>query len=72
MNQKITEPSQILYELDYRLTNTLQGAKTDNQNKINDGMDVAILALDEIARKVYFSGAKNPFWYVREIGRAHV
>ena len=66
LNQKITEPSQILYELDYRLTNTLQGAKTDNQNKINDGMDVAILALDEIARKVYFSGAKNPFWYVRD------
>ena len=65
LNQKITEPSQILYELDYRLTKTLQNTKTDHQKQINDGMDVAILALDEVARKVYFSGAKNPFWYVR-------
>ncbi|OJJ20078.1 hypothetical protein BKI52_16525 [marine bacterium AO1-C] len=70
LNQKITEPSQILYELDYRLTKTLQGTKADHQKQINDGMDVAILALDEVARKVYFSGAKNPFWYVRN-GEIH-
>ncbi|HAS40761.1 MAG TPA: hypothetical protein DCS93_09795 [Microscillaceae bacterium] len=70
LNQKITEPSQILYELDYRLTKTLQNTKTDHQKQINDGMDVAILALDEVARKVYFSGAKNPFWYVRD-GQIH-
>lgn len=70
LNQKITEPSQILYELDHRLTNTLQNTKGDSQNQINDGMDVAILALDEVARKVYFSGAKNPFWYVRD-GQIH-
>lgn len=70
LNQKITEPSQILYELDYRLTNTLQKTKADGSGQINDGMDVAILALDEVARKVYFSGAKNPFWYVRN-GEIH-
>ncbi|WP_299458508.1 7TM diverse intracellular signaling domain-containing protein [uncultured Microscilla sp.] len=66
LNQKITEPSQILYELDHRLTSTLQKTRTENSAPINDGMDVSILAVDEKAGKVYFSGAKHPFWYVRD------
>jgi serine phosphatase RsbU (regulator of sigma subunit) len=70
LNQKITEPSQILYELDRRLTSTMQKTKTENSAPINDGMDVSVLAIDEKAGKVYFSGAKHPFWYVRD-GKIH-
>lgn len=62
---KITDPHQILYELDKRIVSTLQSRRSDKDSKRNDGMDVVILLIDERANKIVYGGAKNPLWYVR-------
>lgn len=64
INEKhITNPAQILEDLDKILKNSLQ--KGEQTNK--DGMDVAICVVEinenNAATKVSFSGAKRPLWY---------
>jgi tetratricopeptide (TPR) repeat protein len=34
--------------------------------EIKDGMDVSLLAIDHLNRKIYWSGANNPLWYFGE------
>ncbi|WP_375559708.1 SpoIIE family protein phosphatase [Bernardetia sp. OM2101] len=64
INEKhITNPAQILEDLDVILKNSLQ--KGEQTNK--DGMDAAICVFEQTNTdekvKVSFSGAKRPFWY---------
>ncbi|MFN5459223.1 MAG: SpoIIE family protein phosphatase [Bacteroidota bacterium] len=33
--------------------------------EIKDGMDVSLLAIDQSAKKVFWSGANNPLWYIQ-------
>ncbi len=60
-NQNILEPSQILYALDTSVREALH-QETSNTN---DGMDAAILVIDEETKKVSYSGAKIPLIFVR-------
>jgi len=60
----ITDPSKILHELDKRVQSALQTHGTDHQRK--DGMDMTVLVVDEIAKKICFAGAKNPLCYVKD------
>lgn len=60
-DQKIIEPSQILYALDKSVRESLH-QETSNTN---DGMDAAILVIDEETKKIAFSGAKLPLVCVR-------
>lgn len=62
-NRHMTNPADILTELDKKWIRTLQRESSDNQ--INDGMDMAILTIDEKNHKLYFAGAKNPMFLVR-------
>ncbi len=55
-------PDQILYELDRKLAEILQ----KGNEKVHDGMDMSILVYDESSQEMYFAGAKNPVWYVRQ------
>ena len=59
--QKITEPSQILHALDRSVRESLH-QETSNTN---DGMDAAILVIDEDNKKLEFSGAKLPLVFAR-------
>lgn len=58
----ITEPNQILYELDKKIVASLH--KSSNAKNLNDGMDIGILVVDEGQQRVCFSGAKTPLWYI--------
>ena len=60
-DQQLTEPSQILYALDKSVRESLH-QETSNTN---DGMDAAILVIDEETKKLEFSGAKLPLVFVR-------
>ncbi|WP_338792355.1 tetratricopeptide repeat protein [Bernardetia sp. MNP-M8] len=60
-DQKLTEPSQILYALDKSIRESLH-QETSNTN---DGMDATILVIDEESKKIEFSGAKLPLVFVR-------
>lgn len=60
---KITQPAQILYELD---TNIRKQLKQDEQSSdLRDGMDVALLMFDIDFQKIYFAGAQRPLYLVR-------
>lgn len=60
--QNIIQPAEILKILDI---NILQRLKKSSENKVNDGMDIAILLFDYNRKKVVYAGAKNPLYFVR-------
>ena len=59
----IFEPSMILAELDKRVVKVFHDQEGE---KRNEGMDMAILVIDQKNRKVQYSGAKNPLWWTRD------
>ncbi len=61
---KIYEPSQILDELNRQVYKTLQNNL--EVTNIKDGMDMAICAFHSTENKLYFSGAYNPLYIVRD------
>ncbi|MEO1049289.1 MAG: tetratricopeptide repeat protein [Bacteroidota bacterium] len=63
LKDKITQPDEILYELDRRLLNSLS---SDGDGQTNDGMDMAIVTFSADRKSLEFAGAKNPLVYVRD------
>ena len=62
-NKKNVMPDEILSELNQKISLRLN--KDSANQKVNDGMDMAILTFDTKKNKVYFSGAKNPLCIVQ-------
>lgn len=56
-------PSGILGALDRHVTDTFQ--QQYKETTIRDGMDVALCAIDRQRMKLYFAGANNPMYLVR-------
>ncbi len=64
MGERITQPNEILHALDEKVHITL---KKQTQGKLPpDGMDAVVIDFDEISHTLYFAGAKNPLYYVRD------
>ncbi len=63
---KITKAHAILKRLDNDIKEYLK--QEEGQSK--DGMDMALLVIDENTQTVEFAGAKNPLYYIRE-GELH-
>jgi len=65
INEQIFEPNQILYHLDRKIGLALK--KYHNSSKqLKDGMDVAILMIDEANQIAQFAGAKNPMLLIQD------
>lgn len=62
LEQKIYQPNKILELLDRSIKNYL---KQEEGSQSRDGMDMALLLIDEVKKTIYFSGAKNPLYYIR-------
>ncbi|TAF65372.1 MAG: hypothetical protein EAZ55_08920 [Cytophagales bacterium] len=67
LNQIIREnplllPNQVLSELDLRIRILLK--QSDGDNLIQDGMDIALLKIDQENKKIHFAGANRPLFYV--------
>ena len=62
IENNITNPAEILTELDQKVLETLKGQDLPNTNH---GMDVAICKLDRENKLVSFAGAKRPLYYIR-------
>ncbi len=60
--KKIADPAIILSVLNERVIQMLKQEKGMNQ----DGMDMALVVVDETAKTIEFSGAKNPFYFVKD------
>ena len=61
--QEVIDPEQILYKLDQLVVETL---KQNEDGSMKDGMDIAVLTIDEEKETVAFSGAGNPLFYIRD------
>ena len=61
--QEVIDPEQILYKLDQLVVETL---KQNEDGSMKDGMDIAVLKIDEEKETVAFSGAGNPLFYIRD------
>ena len=59
INKKITDPSQILKQLDEKVEATFRNQST------RDGMDIAIINYCHTSRTLKFAGAKNPLYLVQ-------
>jgi tetratricopeptide (TPR) repeat protein len=64
-NPAINSPGELLNFINFKITNELN---KKNKEKINDGMDIAVCAIDEAHQKIYYSGANRPLWIMRKDG----
>jgi serine phosphatase RsbU (regulator of sigma subunit) len=60
IENEITDPNQIIVELDKKVTRTLDS----QQEKRNDGMDISIAVIDKTQQVIHFAGAKLPIYRV--------
>ncbi|MFO7864550.1 MAG: SpoIIE family protein phosphatase [Salinivirgaceae bacterium] len=63
VEQGVTDPAQILTLLDERIKVSLhqKGRKSDTF----DGMDIAICAIDQGSNQLFYAGAYNPLYHIR-------
>ncbi|WP_081413783.1 two-component regulator propeller domain-containing protein [Eisenibacter elegans] len=60
--KQVQKPSAILRQLDMGIKTYLH---QEEGTAANDGMDMALLVIDEVEQKVEFAGAKNPVIHIR-------
>lgn len=63
IENKITEPSKILTELDRLITITLKQQK-EHEYYVQDGMDIALMKVNKAKKEIVFSGAKRLAIYI--------
>lgn len=61
--QEVVDPEQILYKLDQLVIETL---KQRESGTMKDGMDIAVMKVDEEKETITFAGAGNPIFYIRD------
>ena len=61
--QEVTDPEQIIYKLDQQVVDTL---KQNEPNSIKDGMDIAVLSINQDKSLISFSGAGIPLYYISD------
>lgn len=62
-NRTIKLPGDVLFHLNQKLPAILYGTEKE---KINDGLDIVLCAIDLTKKVVYYSGANRPLWIVRK------
>jgi PAS domain S-box-containing protein len=60
--RKISDPGEILDQLDRSVTKTLR--QDSGESKTKDGMDIALCKIDLNTRKVSYAGAHRPLYYM--------
>jgi len=62
-SKKLVLPHEILKELDRLIRLTL--GQDDESTKLRDGMDIAFCVIDTEKNVLYFAGANNPLWLIK-------
>ncbi len=60
--QNKIQPNDILDALNDFVTDTF----SKGQDELKDGMDISLIMVDKANSKLYFSGANNPLWIIRD------
>jgi serine phosphatase RsbU (regulator of sigma subunit) len=59
--QEVTDPEQIIQKLDQQVVETL---RQEDPNSIRDGMDIAVLSINQESKQISFSGAGIPLLHM--------
>lgn len=59
---KLTDPSKILEKTSELVCKTFEKSAED----VKDGMDISLIAYDKKHKKLFWSGANNPLWYIED------
>jgi serine phosphatase RsbU (regulator of sigma subunit) len=62
-NPEVNSPAEILHFINEGIHSTL---KKNGEEKLRDGMDIAICAFHEDQQKLFFAGAKNPLFLIKD------
>lgn len=62
-NPVINSPQDLLFYMNNRILTDLHNS---NNLKVNDGLDIAVVAIDYYNNMLYFSGANRPLWLLRQ------
>jgi PAS domain S-box-containing protein len=62
--QKITDPKEILLQLNNGVLDTLHKKESES----NDGMDIAICKIDHLENTLHYAGAMRPLWIINNNG----
>ncbi len=61
---QVIQPDLLLQELDRKIISTL--SSKDGRASIHDGMDMAVLMIDDEKKLIHYAAAHNPLYYVRK------
>lgn len=64
-DHKLVMPDKILAFLDEEIHRTLRHRDEEEENSVQDGMDVALCCYHEKSQTIYYSGAFNPMYILR-------
>ncbi len=62
--EKITDPDKILNQMRTQIIDALK--QDEAQNKMREGMDIAVITIDRLVNRIEFAGANNPLLIVRK------
>jgi serine phosphatase RsbU (regulator of sigma subunit)/Tfp pilus assembly protein PilF len=60
----LTRPDEILNDVNVRLSETLR--QRVDESRVRDGMDIALCCIHKKTLHLYFAGAFNPVWIIRD------
>lgn len=64
-NNDVFNPREILEELDRKIIAATNRQELHGGERLNDGMDMQVVLVDDRSSKLYFAGAKNPLYRIR-------
>lgn len=67
-NPNINSPGDVLSYLNHKLPVSLN---RNQKERITDGLDIVLCAIDQEQHIAYFSGANRPLWVIRHNGECH-
>ncbi|CAN5401772.1 hypothetical protein BH09BAC5_BH09BAC5_04920 [soil metagenome] len=60
----LIKPHDILNDVNIRLSETLR--QRQDESRVRDGMDIALCCVNKKTKQLYFAGAFNPAWIIRD------
>lgn len=64
VSKRLHNPAEILNDINKGITLTLK--QTYDDLSVKDGMDIALCVLEKKSKKLFFAGANNPLWILRD------
>jgi serine phosphatase RsbU (regulator of sigma subunit) len=72
LENNITNPHEVLVEMDKGVQDNMNKQNTDAKRKMHDGMDMAICVIDETKQEIIFAAANQSLCYITNNVMKHI